>query len=256
MRDYDPIAKNPPAGTRIYRGAVSEGPDSMGIHWTLDKRMAITRDDPNSKVHEAIIDDPEGQVIPWGKTGTSIKFSPSTGNFEKHPQRFVQGLPSEKEVRLRPGTQVRLASGEQAGIKAKGGIQYVDYGDAPDTIHSYLNLHQYAVKGTSEHRRLENLHYGLPHTQPGMFNELRDINTKQNVGYTADLDAVHDDDAWDAALNEGADFREKYHKQTGGDVRGHLMDRPLKELNAQPEVPEHLSSHQFKPEVPGQRSLF
>lgn len=255
MRDYDPVAKNPPAGTRIYRGAVGEGPDSMGIHWTLDKHMAITRNDPNSKVHEAIIDDPEGQVIPWGKTGTSIRFSPSTGTLEKHPQRFVQGMPSEKEVRLRPGAKVRLASGEQADIKARGGKQYINYGDAPDTIHSYLNLHQYAVRGTPEHRRLENLHYSLPHSQPSMLEEVTDRATNRAIAYNASYDAypTDSDETWDAYLNRGTQMVDSHYEKTKlFPIANRMPDVPLKDLNAK----SHMDSPQFKTEVPGQRSLF
>lgn len=89
-------AKDPEAGTYIWRGVddVPEVNKDVGVHWTADPNAALYRSgDSPTRIWEAVVDDPAKQTVPRG-----------------HPMWMGKhrSMEWEAEVRLRPGTRVRV----------------------------------------------------------------------------------------------------------------------------------------------------
>ena len=112
------------------------------------------------------------------------------------------------------------------------------------------------MKGTDEHRRLENINYGLPHTQPALFDEMVDHKLEKPVGYTPSWEASDDgsDGAFDKYLKTSGKFNDDYEAKHGRWAMGTNMAKPLKDLNTKP----HMASPQFEShrEIPGQLEMF
>lgn len=165
------LAKNPTPGTRIYRAHSGTETESAGIHWTTNKDVVGSF--PHRHHHEGFIDDPKGQVIPHAAL-SRIQFQ---GGEVKHPRDSRDmGFDWEAEVRLRPGTKVRMAGGGEMPIEHGGSALY-------------QGLARQSVPGTTEARRHANTEAGLPHLQPALFDQVTNRETGQHLGWSPALTA-------------------------------------------------------------------
>lgn len=101
-REYLDLAKHVEPGTHIWRGEIRhkddlEHPPSVGMHWTVNPDQVVSGHDVPADHHrvmwQGVVDDPEKQTIP-----------------RTHPiwQGRYRSMDSEAEVRLRPGSSIRL----------------------------------------------------------------------------------------------------------------------------------------------------
>lgn len=195
------LAKNPPAGTHIWRGEVRhendlERPPSVGMHWTVSPDQVVLSRDVPSQHHrvlwQGVLDDPEQQTIP-----------------RTHPiwQGRHQSMDSEAEVRLRPGASIRLNR------------RYVDnnnegmaYPNNPAASHESWTAHDMDHVVPVEHHRRENdgmMQYqdaypdlfqeGAPHTA-GFWDTWHRHDFTEPQSHTA---VLNDEVPWCAHLYHG-----------------------------------------------------
>ena len=168
-------ARAPKAGTKIYRGHKGgEGEGTVGIHWSTSRHVAEGLNWEGGGLHEATIEDPEGQVVPWGVLQTG-QFNKGDTEVRRNPHDGgrAMGFAQENEVRLRPGAKIKIAGSDEP--------QTVDVGDT--SISNYTNLHKYAVPGTPQHAAAENKAWTGPLVQEALFDPASDMETGRNIGF-------------------------------------------------------------------------
>ncbi len=241
---WEKIAKNIEPGRIIYRGEHrSKSPlvdhpnppvqgrprvedDEVGLHWTVNKPYSRAfghrNDEQDSVTYRAVIDDPEAQVVPFGRLND---YSVTRTRGFVVDLRMGQGHLREGEVRLRPGAKIRML-GEQWGgqeeetVLPEGTFKTVSYPpkqtsdsrnpDLPNPV-GYLGLAKESVPGTPQRRQHELEEALLPQTQPALFTGFRADDGSSTI-YTPTPDAVGWD-AWDENFPH-AFYREHDHKVT------------------------------------------
>jgi GNAT superfamily N-acetyltransferase len=137
------LAHDPVPGTHLWRGEIRhkdelDRPSSVGMHWTVRPDMAIVGHNDVSPDHravlwQAVLDHPEQQIIP-----------------RSHPiwRGKHRSLDPEAEVRLRPGSTVRL-----------NGVYVQDHGDSghpwpfhPERTAANWSFHELDHHAPVEHR--------------------------------------------------------------------------------------------------------
>lgn len=192
--DYE-LAKDPQPGTRIYRAHRGEDDDSVGMHWSTSRSVA--QGIPNSGIHEAVIDDPEGQVVPWARLSAAQFQVGDTAPARSRTPRNVMGFDWENEVRLRPGAKIRLADGTERTVEHRG-------------LPNYTNLSQYAVPGTPQHRQAVAEEMTGPLVQGSLFDEVS--HEGKTLGYVQSLDTRSGDfsDALHSHMQDMDDLGERH----------------------------------------------
>jgi hypothetical protein len=175
LADYE-LARNPKPGTKIYRAyGGDEGTDAtVGIHWSTSRHVAESF--PHSTIHEAVIDDPKGQVVPWAALNSAQFGAGDDAPFRTNSPRNVMGYDWENEVRLRPGARIRMAGGEERVVEHRG-------------FTNYSNLYQHAVPGTPQARQTQDEAFAGPLVQESLFSDMTSSDTGDKVlGYVPKLE--------------------------------------------------------------------
>ena len=246
---WEEIAQNPEPGRMIYRGErrsrspmadhpdppvqgrpQSEG-DEVGLHWTVNAPYAMAfghrESEQDTVTYRAVIDDPEGQVIPFGHTPT---YSVTRERGFKVDHRHGQGYLREGEVRLRPGAKMRIL-GEQWGgqdeetVLPEGTFKTVSY--PPKEAYTggpagYLGLAKHSVPGTPQRRQHEDEEALLPQTQGALFQEFKPPDAPAT--YIPSSEAV----GWDAWHEDFKNIHDTLYKNYElGEVKGSGMSVEL-----------------------------
>ncbi len=219
---WEKIAKNPEPGRIIYRGERrSRSPlvdhpdppvqgrprvedDEVGLHWTVNapysRAFGHRNDEQDTVTYRAVIDDPEAQVVPYGRLND---YSVTRTFGFRVDRRHGQGALREGEVRLRPGAKIRML-GEQWGgqdeetVLPEDTFKTVSYPakrsedpkhpDLPNPF-GYLGIAEQSVPGTPQRRQHELEEALLPQTQPALFTGHRADDGSSTI-YTPTPDAV------------------------------------------------------------------
>ena len=253
---WEEIAKNPEPGRVIYRGErrsrspLADHPDppvqgrpqseddEVGLHWTVNAPYAMAfghrESEQDSVTYRAVIDDPEGQVIPFGHTPT---YSVTRARGFKVNPRMGQGALREGEVRLRPGAKIRML-GEQWGgqdeetVLPEGTFKTVSYptrqplfdptNEVDPNMVGYLGLAKHSVPGTPQRRQHEDEEALLPQTQGALFQEFKPPDAPAT--YIPSSEAV----GWDAWHEDFQNLHDTLHKNYElGEVKGSGMSVEL-----------------------------
>src|SRR5262249_15569236 len=130
---------------------------------------------------------------------------PTTGDIHTHKSQW--GLPSEAEVRLRPGSTIR-----EHATAPQGSHEYTPSGREP-TIEArgtweHIDLAHQAIQGTPEAERLHRIQQTLPHVQQSMFEEVVHRDTGKVLGYTPKMELLNSG----SDRREGSRFSERLHQ--------------------------------------------
>lgn len=240
-------AKNPPDKMTVFRMQGGSPSGSLGIHWTTDPNVAHHTGlggQGERHVHRGIVS--RDQVMTEGQwVGNNIRsFQHTPGGITTAKSQW--GLPSEAEVRLRPGSTVREHAVAPAGVH-----EYAPSGATP-TIEArgnrdYIDLAHHAVQGTPEARRLHDIQGALPHVQQSMFDAVHERSTGRELGHVPKWEYMEGDfnatlDQHSANLehvvrNQGADYDKWDLKITSG------SEPPLSDLRQRSRQQEFHGGH-------------
>jgi hypothetical protein len=143
----------------VYRGQRGTPGSTAGIHWSTSRDVArsLTRSDAD-EVMAVELTDPEKQVIPYGAL-RSAYYDEKRGQPEEGNMAWMQGFPSEEEIRLRPGAQFNVNGREVTIDNTRGHIVYP-------------NLHNYAATPEASLREWGHAVGELGHVQTSMLDSV------------------------------------------------------------------------------------